>query len=1407
MACKYIINGKSYTEQELKEYLLSGGLDELVKDNTLDLSKIKPTEYAIQEPSAGGVLQYPQEGVGEAGGERRGVEQGIKGEEITQEGKPKGDEEKVNEFLYKGSTKQRKLGLLNNLIKAEGLPQSYKDGLEKKGLNYEVSNQFEASEVAKGIIKNLGVNDALQIARSSEVGVDPSVGSAIFAESINTLWSNERNARSKGNTAEADVLAEQWADTAIEYARLANSGGKWNSQIAYFYKNSPLGFVKTIEKQNEQYFQDFYSNKEKDYKGIFEEILSSEEGKALFDEKVEAKLSEERKEIRKTRDKKIDDFFESAKLKGGTYVTIIPPQVWNGAMDVLKVATKGGDRIIDAVDKAIKYIDKEIKGQAWDKDKFRKEYTENLVKIADGGKSESDLLASKIKSLESKIKEYEKRISEGGVPAKKPVDKFADNQEVKNLRSQIDNLRKENESLLKQKQEGRYSREAKITAAEKRSLKNIEELERKLEDNDLEISKAEPLDSPKLNELKAKSKKLRDELEERRKVAGIGKYSDEAIADAEINRKKNRIKELERRIEEGDFSSERYKAKKEKDALDDELAEVKSRYDEARKKSEEYIEKKGKQYLDRLSKRMKGMTADQKNRLIRGSLKKITETGGLNYEEFKDLIAESIGIKKLSTKQQDKIEELSALTNIPDDLEQDFLNNPSAENIKKYKEAKKQSLEAEKELFDMTHNEADITGTLKSIMTLNLLGAPTLVKNYGQNLIYQATVRFPSAAAIKTADAAIYGVTSLLNKTIGTKVVKPSVSLRKGNEGYWKEYREGVIRGWDQMIKGVEERDYFSKNQYSSNLNPRKAYRDLLAASKGEIFLTKAQKIDKLIQVSLGWQPYAIARGMMYGDKPPRYAAQGAEAMQIGHMELGISDPFELEAFMLAPEKYAYNHLIKTGKTTEEASKLATSISERIVQAGAKATFQNENILNDFIKKLDEGFSAQEGDNIGKKLVKPPLALLKATQLPFVKTPANIVWTYVKVGNPVFTSVKSLTELGLAQNALKKGNLVEYRRYQTSAKESFGFAIAGFAISAAAAALIEKDLVRPRYQAEEDKARESAGESFFGKDNQVNLGRLLNSVIGSEDFWVDLSWFGPVGSILDQQARMAENKKEKALKGEDTEDNVAEFLISNLSYSVTSSLNTLLLDQGAKFIDGIRKGGDLGVNMASNIMNSVSNLTPITGGTLASLSKALQPEKTTAKADGMVDQLINNQKQRNIFVAWATGYPPSKISMWGEPIKNDRSITGVMGNMLGFEKGNENKFGAILYEDQRRTADNRFFPPVEDKKMKVNGKDVELTPQEKQDLDIFVGQARKAIIAPFVYDKAEIPGFDQRYSQMDDATKIQALDKLYKMGKEAGVTKFKDKYKQYQDAEINFEQKIKAKDLERKKRILEFSLK
>lgn len=1387
MACKYIIDGVEYTESELKDYLIKGGLEKLVKDNVLDLSKIKPIEDAVQEPSASSVLQSEQKEAGEAGGGRGRMEQGKQGQKAAEEGKQAEGDEKVNDFLYKGSDPKRKMALLNNLMGADNIPQAYKDGLKKKGLEYEVSSQSEAAETAKAIVENLGVDDALHIARGSMI--DPSVGSAVFAESINSLWAKERALRNNGEIEAADAIAEQWADTAIEYAKLSNSKGKWNAQIAYFYNNSPLGFVRSIEKQNREFFDEFYSDKEKSYKSALDEILASEEGAALFEEKVEEKVKEERKAVRAQRDKNIDDFFEKAKLKGGTYATIIPPPVWNGAIDVLKTAIKGGDRVVVAVDKAIKHIDQQLKGAQWDKDKFRKEYTESLSKVADGGKTEADLLQAKVKNLEARVKEYEKRIAEGGASTKRAEDKFADNEEVKSIKSKIEQLRKENDDLLKQKQEGRYSKEAKVTRAEKRALKSIEDLEKKLADNDLETSKAEATSSPKLEELRDQKKKLSDELEERKKVAGVGKYSEEAMADAAIKRKKEKIKEYERRIAKGDFSSEKYKAKKEKDVLDEELDAAREAYQEARKTSEEFVEKKAKQYLDRLGKRLKGMSNDQKTQLIRTSIKKISETGGLNYEEFRDIVAETLGVKELTEAQKQRIEELTEKTNVPDDLEQEFLNNPTRENIDNYKKAKANSLQAEKELFEMTTDKADITGTVRSIMTLNLLGAPTLVKNFAQNVIYQGTVRFPSFVAVKAADAAIYGVSSLANKVFGTKVIKPGVSLSKAQQGYMKEYREGLIRGYDQMIKGVEERDYFSKTQYASNLNPRKAVRDLLAAKRGEIFLTKGQKIDKWIQATAGWQPYAIARGMMFGDKPPRYAAQGAEAMQIGHIELNITDPIQLEAFMTAPEKYAYNHLLKVGKTREEAAKIAEGIKNRIIEAGSKATFQNENMLNDLIKKVDEWATVGEQDKLSMKIIKPTVSLLKATQLPFVKTPANVIWAYIKVANPEATLLKSFVELGMAKKALAKGNIAEYKRMQSASKESFGFAITGFAISAAVMALVDKDMIKPRYSKEKDKAKESAGEAFFGKDNVVNLGAML----GGKDRWVDLSWFGPVGSIMDQKARIAEDHKEMILKGEEAPTGYVTGLLENMDASVVASLNTLLFDQGAKLIDGVRKGGNLFAGLAENVFTSVSGLNPIGGGTLASISKALLPEKTTTKADNMVDQLINNQKQRNIFLAWSFGYPPSKVSIWGEPIKNDRSIGGVMGNMFGFESGNEDKFGAVLYADQQRTADNRFFPPLEDKKIKVNGKDVELTLEQKDKLDTYIGQARKALVSPFVYDQLSFELLEngkyvpKYYSNLDDDRKIEALDVLYSEGKDAGFAKFKEEFPEFNDAKLDVE--------------------
>jgi hypothetical protein len=233
---------------------------------------------------------------------------------------------------------------------------------------------------------------------------------------------------------------------------------------------------------------------------------------------------------------------ENAKLKGNNlYAIPIPPQLINGALEVMKKAVLAGESVTNAVSMAVEHISKEVKD--WDKEKFRKEYEEKLKKVTNESVRERD-----------------------------------------------------NEKVL---------------------LKRIEE--------------------------------------------------------------------LKRRIKENDFSAEEYKAKKtlseKEQAAKNEYDKVKKLYDENKKQSPEYIDKKAKQYLDKLRQRLRGIDEAKKEEIIRRSIKEIVNSGGLEYAEFKDIVSETIGIKKLTDEQKSQIESLTEQSNIADDLEQKFLDNPTKENI------------------------------------------------------------------------------------------------------------------------------------------------------------------------------------------------------------------------------------------------------------------------------------------------------------------------------------------------------------------------------------------------------------------------------------------------------------------------------------------------------------------------------------------------------------------------------------------------------------------------------------------------------------------------------------------------------------------------------------------------------
>jgi hypothetical protein len=119
-------------------------------------------------------------------------------------------------------------------------------------------------------------------------------------------------------------------------------------------------------------------------------------------------------------------------------------------------------------------------------------------------------------------------------------------------------LRERNERLYKELELGKYSDEAKNEAAQKSAQKSIDDLQEKIDNNELEIEKAEKLnETAKTKELREKRDDLRKEIEQKRKDAKVGKYSDEAkfesSANAKIKANEKAIAEYERRLKEGDF--------------------------------------------------------------------------------------------------------------------------------------------------------------------------------------------------------------------------------------------------------------------------------------------------------------------------------------------------------------------------------------------------------------------------------------------------------------------------------------------------------------------------------------------------------------------------------------------------------------------------------------------------------------------------------------------------------------------------------------------------------------------------------------------------------------------------------------------------------------------------------------
>ena len=175
---------------------------------------------------------------------------------------------------------------------------------------------------------------------------------------------------------------------------------------------------------------------------------------------------------------------------------------------------------------------------------------------------------------------------------------------------------------------------------------------------------------------------------------------------------------------------------------------------------------------------------------------------------------------------------------------------------------------------------------------------------------------------------------------------------------------------------------------------------------------------------------------------------------------------------------------------------------------------------------------------------------------------------------------------------------------------------------------------------------------------------------------------------------------------------------------------------------------------------------------LAQISRAQIPNYTTQKADTFLKELENAMLTRSSFIRELTGkYPPSKISIWGEPIQKQG---GTVQKLFNITRVNKDMFARPLYDDAKKYNDINFFPPAVTSSL--NGK--QLTVDQTRTLQEFVGAARKARISPYINDSAKLEGYNVLYSDLKNPEdKKKVLNYLYEKGRVDGINKFYNQYK------------------------------
>lgn len=794
---------------------------------------------------------------------------------------------------------------------------------------------------------------------------------------------------------------------------------------------------------------------------------------------------------------------------------------------------------------------------------------------------------------------------------------------------------------------------------------------------------------------------------------------------------------------------------------------------EKRKFTDEELKAK---ILDRFRKKLKGLSDSQKEDIVRKSFQKIVENGGLDYADFKKIIADITGRSELTAEEVTRLKELVAEANKVDDAAQKARTERTQQSRKEYMTVSLKAARAQKELTNLLYSKPNIMQRLTSMIQLNTLGVVSLINNPVYNVWNQTTLRLP-VGAVKS------GIDKAIQIGSGGKVApETNIFSAQAQKEFFSKLGLGTKEAFQQFFTGLNRPDYTAKEIQGQQIRPFSSIKDLWKhfVTK-EKKLTKGQIIDKALQGSpQGIAAEVVARTLNLGDKPQRFAAEGAQAAAFAKA-LGLKD-IDYDLFIDFPREEAYRAYKAKGLSDAEAGKKADYIRDIIIKEGQRSTFQQDNMLNDV---LSSAFGQLNKLGVGEGTQQ----LLKSvTVSPYIKIPANAYWSYYNLVNPEIAFLQAMVYSGKAYAKRNKGDNSAAKDLN-EAKYWFAHGAVGIATRAVVMSLVGQGIINTSNTGDDTK-KEREGETAYEQQGTINVDKLWAVTHGQDPnkvkngLNIQMRWFGHYGTL----ANAIERKNEEMTpEQKEAQADFWDIALGGMEVDALKDLNQGVFGNTSSLLTSIERkdfqsyGVNL-INMFANVVHPAS---------LAQISRAQLPYVNKNKGDDFLSELKNSMLTRSSVLRNLTGqYPPSRISIWGEKMpKNDKAL-----QFFGVSKANNDAFARPIYDDAKRTDNIAFFPPAVKPEIKRGDEIVKLPTKEAARLEEFVGQQRKNLIAPYINNMATFEGSNKTYSELPDEEKLKNLEILYKEGFKRGKELFLREYPQYQTPE-DFEDKTE-KELE-----------